>query len=129
MWKSYLPDKADQILQYNVGGGMIVPWSVPPSIDKQDNEIFCHWLCNDDFNYSRTGDPGLEQDLNLDDILFIGASVKLRPTQIALADIHKQRLRDSGCLHAPGTARNIIRMCEADQIVVLKDTACQPTLH
>ncbi|CZR51010.1 uncharacterized protein PAC_00885 [Phialocephala subalpina] len=121
MWKSYiLGDEGveERILQYNVGNGVILPWNLPSPTPQnatvvRKGEIYCHWISNEDSreNQSLANSSGSSSGLHENDILLIGASVrlaKLRPNDKCESSVtdQRERLRNSGSLSEPGTIRN-----------------------
>jgi hypothetical protein len=117
MWKScgVLNGAADynQILRYNVGNGVIIPWNLPSSgfkesISVQKGEKFCHWISDKAIGDVDNLANSSGQTLHPDNILLIGASYKLQYNprcRLSTGDV-TQRLRDSGSCSELGTMKN-----------------------
>jgi hypothetical protein len=116
----------DHILRYSIGNGVILPWNVPSSdfqnsISRRKNEVLCHWVSDKDSGEigDVVGSSGVP--LRPNDILLIGASVKLQynPRCNLSMDEIKQRLRDANSLFELGTMKNTrILDSEAVQIQI-----------
>lgn len=116
----------DHILQYNIGNGVILPWSLPSSdsqssISCRKNEVLCHWVS--DKGSGEMGDVVGSSGVHLqpNDVLLIGASAKLNynPRCNLSTDKLKQRLRDANSLFELGTMKNTrILDSEAVQIQI-----------
>ena len=110
MWKSCIIGREDQISQYSVGNGIIIPWDRPlstskDSIEVRKGEVFCHWMSDKD-SRDREG-PANSLTLHENDIILIGAPARLDVNDACRASTadHRRRLRDSGSLTEPGTSR------------------------
>ena len=44
MWKSLRNSQPNQILEYNIGNGAILPWRPPTQGLCKPDEVFCHWI-------------------------------------------------------------------------------------
>jgi len=117
MWKTcaLLNGQADHnhILRYSVGNGVILPWNLPSpdsqdSISSQKGEVFCHWISDKDIGETGSLVESSEAHLHPDNILLIGASMKLHdnPSCNLSTNENKQRLRDAGSLSELGTMKN-----------------------
>jgi hypothetical protein len=87
MWKScaLVNGQADhdRILRYNVGNGAILPWNHPSSdshgsVSIRKDEIFCHWMSDNDRGEIGNLDKSSGQTLHPENILLIGASMMLQ---------------------------------------------------
>jgi hypothetical protein len=103
----------DHILRYSVGNGVILPWNRPSSdiqdsISSQKGEVFCHWISDKDIGEIGNLAESSGELLHPDNILLIGASMKLQdnPHCILSTNESKQRLRDAGSLSELGTMKS-----------------------
>lgn len=110
MWKSCALGHEDQIIQYSVGNGVIIPWNRPAStsrdsIEIQKSEVFCHWLSDNE----RCDHESLSNSLTLheNDTILIGAPVVLVANGACKVSTarHRQRLRNSGSITEHGTKK------------------------
>ncbi|KAF4636038.1 hypothetical protein G7Y89_g2052 [Cudoniella acicularis] len=111
MWKSCVLGHEDQITQYSVGNGVIIPWEQlcsgsKDAIEVRKGEIFCHWMSDregrDEENLAKSSTPLRESDT-----ILIGAPVRLDANDTCRASTidHRQRLRNSGSLAELGTVK------------------------
>ena len=117
MWKvcasiNGQPDP-DHILRYSVGNGKILPWKLHSSnertlVSRRRNEIFCHWISDRDTDEIGNFEESSGESLQPDDILLIGARVKLKNNLGCHLSVieSKQRLKDSGSLSEFGTMKS-----------------------
>lgn len=122
MWSSHIPSRPSEILQYNVGNGMILAWkhaedsrsneglvkrTDPGLCDIKRKERLCHWISNTDCKIESNLNNSTGRTLSPDDILLIGAELKLQPNQFCKSSIVKVtgNLRDAGSLHPAGTIK------------------------
>ncbi len=108
MWKSYVPGDEERIVEYNVGNGVILPWSLPPPtlLEVRKDEVFCHWMSDKDRrDHKGSVDSSIFRANN---VLLIGAPVTLAVNnQCKSSYTHqKQSLRNSGAISEPGTVRH-----------------------
>ncbi len=128
MWKTCaLQDgqaQSDHILHYNVGNGVILPWSLPSSesqtsISCRKGEVFCHWMS--DKNIGEIGDLVGSSGVPLQprDILLIGAMNKLQyNTECTVStSAVKQQLRKTNSLFEFGTMKST-RVLESESVQV-----------
>lgn len=111
MWESRVDSDPMKILHYNVGNGKILPLQRPstkleisePGVNS--NEIYCHWISDEKSRFGQTHFGSTGQTLSPDDILLIGANVRLRANPLCSCHLGavKEQLRDSGSLHEVGT--------------------------
>jgi hypothetical protein len=104
MWASCLSNDSKKVMGYNVGSGMIIPWSQSPPESTRAGEVFCHWARDSGIAESSTEDKPLT--LSPVDVLLIGARIKLHhnPRCTCSPASCKRLLKDLGCLHTPGTS-------------------------
>ena len=128
MWKScaLVNGQADHdhIVRYSVGNGAILPWDYPwsdshGSVNIQKEEIFCHWMSDNDRGEIGNLDKSSGQTLHPENILLIGATMRLQynPDCGSSTVEIKQRLRDSGSLFEPGTMKNT-RVVDSEAVQV-----------
>lgn len=110
MWKSCVPGHENQITQYSVGNGIIIPWNRPAStsqdaIEIRKGEVFCHWMSDKEGRDKKVG--ANSSTLCENDTILIGAPVRLDANDKCRASTahHRQRLRNSGSLTEPGTIK------------------------
>jgi hypothetical protein len=108
MWKSCVLGNEEQIIEYNVGNGVILPWKQPsPTVlEVRKDEVFCHWMSDKDYrDHKGFADSSY---LHENDALLIGATVRLAANiQCKLSTTEQEEtLRNFGALSEPGTVRN-----------------------
>ncbi len=108
MWKSCVLGDEEQIIQYNVGNGVIIPWKQqsPTAIEVRKGEVYCHWMSDKDHrDHKGFADSSY---LYENDILLIGATVRLAANRQCKSSTARQmeHLRNSQALSEPGTMRN-----------------------
>jgi len=109
MWKSCVLGDEEQIVQYNVGNGVIIPWKQPSptALEVRKGEVFCHWMSDKDHrNHKGFADSSY---LHENDILLIGATVRLAANRQCKSSTTEQMesLRNTQALSEPGTLRNV----------------------
>jgi hypothetical protein len=108
MWKSCVLGNEEQIIEYNVGNGVILPWkqTSPMVLEVRKDEVFCHWMSDEDY-YDLKGFADSSY-LHEDDALLIGATVRLAANIQCKSSTAEQKetMRNSGALSEPGTVRN-----------------------
>jgi hypothetical protein len=79
-WKIVRDSRLGEIQQFEIGNGMILPWSQKDqAIPYRPSEIYSHWISSKSWNFQvvTNGQRYLSRDYFLDsDILLIGADVK-----------------------------------------------------
>jgi hypothetical protein len=120
MWSSRFENDLDQILHYTVGNGLIIPWkeaeyadlefSTPRDVghcEIKANETLCHWISDKDSKDDTNLQNSTGKSLSLDDILLIGACVRLKRNDSCECSLGavKEHLKDWGYLHEPGTIK------------------------
>jgi hypothetical protein len=112
MWKSCVLGDEERIIQYNVGNGVILPWNLPTlasqhTIEVRKGEVYCHWMSHKDSRDRKYLDKSSTGSLHENDVLLIGASVRLVVNDKCGSSTtdQKQHLREIGSLSEPGTVK------------------------
>ncbi|PMD25307.1 hypothetical protein NA56DRAFT_430767 [Hyaloscypha hepaticicola] len=120
MWSSHHKDHPDQIVHYNVGNGMILPWEESGKSEKSQEktrqserlgdireEKLCHWISDTDAQEESNLLGAAWIYLSPGDRLLIGAGQKLEvnPSCKTSSATVKELLRDIGVLHRAGTIK------------------------
>ncbi|KAI9866159.1 MAG: hypothetical protein M1813_001720 [Trichoglossum hirsutum] len=114
LWGTSSKITPEEILEYSLGNGSIVPWPAEPDENRHitGGETFCHWISsqeNWDVNIVQEG--LVKRYFNGKETLLIGSGngltprLRLNPSCVGTAQFFKERYRNSNCLRQTGTVR------------------------
>ena len=101
MWKAMRSESGTDILGYNIGNGVIVPWCRPAEdsdvLRLDNNEMYCHWICSKNYSVEnvKSHQQGiLKKSFNGTEDLLIGA-IEVPETCVK----PRHRIHDNDDLH------------------------------